>query len=128
MPELLSRLPTLLLLAGVVPGALAAQQPADTSNTPGQIAGLTVLPKWGQSKEQQRQSEEECYARAKQKVGSDPAAIAKAEGEVASADSFTPGVVSTRRQARGKAMREDALAEFRDAMRACLEGGGYTVQ
>jgi len=119
---------TLLFLAGLVPATLAAQQPADTAKTPGQIAGLTVLPKWGQSKEQQRQSEDECYARAKQKVGSDPAAIAKAEAEVASADSFTPGVVSTRRQARGKALREDALAEFRDAMRACLEGGGYTVQ
>jgi hypothetical protein len=116
----------LLLLGGMVPATLAAQQPAAAAPTPAQIAGLTVTPKWGQGPEQQRQSEEECYGRARGETGVDPSAFTPPDS--VPPDTFVAGVVSGRRKLRNDAQRADALDRFRKSMSTCLEGGGYTVQ
>jgi hypothetical protein len=116
----------LVFLVGLVPPIATAQQPAATAPTPAQVAGLTVTPKWGQGPEQQRQSEDECYGRARGETGVDPAGFTVPDST--QADTFVAGVVSGRRKLRNDAQRADALDRFRKSMSACLEGGGYTVQ
>ena len=78
----------LVLVLGVLaPVTLLAQQPASPS--PAAVAGLTVSPKWGQGPEQQRQSEEECYGRARGDTGVDPAAFSVPDSTPA--DTFVAG-------------------------------------
>jgi hypothetical protein len=114
----------LVLVLGVLtPVTLAAQQAAPS---PAAVAGLTVSPKWGQGPEQQRQSEEECYGRARGETGVDPSAFTVPDSTPA--DTFVAGVINGRRKLRNDAQRADALDRFRLSMRSCLEGGGYTVQ
>jgi hypothetical protein len=121
----MTRVMQLVLVLGVLtPVTLMAQQPASPS--PAAVAGLTVSPKWGQGPDQQRQSEEECYGRARNDTGVDPAMFTLPDST--QADTFVAGVVNGRRKLRNDAQRADAVQRFQLAMRACLEGGGYTVQ
>ena len=120
----------LLVLASLSHGTLAAQQQPSVS--PAALAGLTVTPKWGQSKEVQRDYEQECYDRARVQTGADPAWVAAADSAAAAhADSgtgVTPGVINGRRNARADRLQAGALENFRKVMTACLEGGGYDVE
>ena len=124
------RLSPLVVLVTLLPTTLAAQQQPAVS--PAVQAGLTVTPKWGQSKEVQRDYEQECYDRARVQTGADPAWVAAADSAAAAqADSTagaTAGVVYGRRSARTERLQAGALEKFRIAMTACLEGGGYTVE
>jgi hypothetical protein len=124
------RLSVLLLIGSLLPATVAAQQPADAG--PAARAGLHVSPKWGQSKEQQLQSEEECYARARAQTGVDPAAMPPAADSAAAAPDSAPkgataGIITGRWNARSDRIRAGQLADFRKIMTACLEAGGYTV-
>ena len=123
------RLSTLVVLVNLLPATLAAQQQPATS--PAVQAGLTVTPKWGQSKEVQQDYEQECYDRARVQTGADPAWVAAADSAAAQSDSTTgatAGVIYGRRSARTERLQAGALEKFRTAMTACLEGGGYDVK
>jgi hypothetical protein len=95
-------------------------------------AGLTVTPKWGQSKEVQLDYEQECYDRARVQTGADPAWVAVADSAAAaqsdSGTGATAGVIYGRRSARTERLQAGALEKFRTVMTACLEGGGYDVE
>jgi len=124
------RLPALVVLASLFHGTLVAQQQPPVS--PATQAGLTVTPKWGQSKEVQQDYERECYDRARVQTGADPARVAAADSAAAAhSDSGTgaaPGIISGRRIGRSKRLQTGALENFRKVMQACLEGGGYAVE
>jgi hypothetical protein len=125
------RVPALLVFASLCHTPLSAQQ--QTPASPAAQAGLTVTPKWGQSTDVQLDYEEECYARAENQTGADPAYVAAADSAAAAqADSGTGGAtagpISGRRIARAERLQEGALANFRKVMTACLEGGGYDVE
>jgi hypothetical protein len=125
------RVAALLVFASLFHAPLPAQQ--QTPVSPAAQAGLSVTPKWGQSKEVQQDYEEECYERARTQTGADPAFVAAADSaKAAQSDSATggatAGVISGRRMARAERLQEGALANFRKAMTACLEGGGYEVE
>jgi len=120
-----------VVLASLFHVPLAAQQQPPAS--PAAQAGLTVTPKWGQSKEVQLDYEQECYGRARVETGVDPAMVAAADSATAArADSdtggATAGIISGRRLARSARLRADGLENFRKVMQACLEGGGYNVE
>jgi hypothetical protein len=124
------RVPALVVLASLFHAALAAQQPPVS---PAAQAGLTVTPKWGQSKEVQQDYEQVCYDRARVQTGADPAWVAAAESAAAARSDSTgggapAGVISGRRNARADRLQAGALENFRKAMTACLEGGGYDVE
>ncbi len=127
------RVPALVLFGSLLTSSLSAQQPPDSAS-PAAHAGLTVAPKWGQSKEVQRQYEEECYGRARAQTGADPAAIAAAADSTAATQpesaggGATTGIIGGRRMARSARLQAAALEDFRKVMSACLEAGGYTVQ
>ena len=125
------RLPAVLVLASLFHGTLAAQQ-QQPPVSPAALAGLTVTPKWGQSKEVQQDFEQECYDRARVQTGADPAWVAAAESAAAAqADSgtgTTAGVINGRRNARADRLQAGALENFRKVMTACLDGGGYNVK
>jgi hypothetical protein len=127
------RISTLALLGCLLPAALSAQQ-ASTPAQPAAQAGLTVVPKWGQSKEQQLQSEQECYGRARVQTGVDPTMIRSPADSAsgAQADSAsggaTTGIIGGRRVSRQERLQADALQQFRKSMSACLAAGGYTVE
>jgi hypothetical protein len=124
------RLPALVVLASLLHATLAAQQQPTVS--PAVQAGLSVTPKWGQSKEVQQDYEQECYDRARVQTGADPAWVAAADSAAAaqsdSASGATAGVIYGRRSARAERLQAGALENFRKAMTACLEGGGYDVK
>jgi hypothetical protein len=126
------RVTALMLFASLFHTPLPAQQ-HPTPVSPAAQAGLTVTPKWGQSKEVQQDYEEECYGRARAQTGADPAYVAAADSAAAAqADSGTGGAtagpISGRRMARAERLKAGALEEFRKVMTACLEGGGYDVE
>lgn len=120
-----------LALAMLLAPPLSAQGSATggSSAPSAAAAGLVAKPKWGQGPEQQRQFEAECYGRAKQQTGLDPIAADSAEGARKEAtDSAVVGAVAGRRMTRDSALRAEALVDFKKAMRACLESGGYMVE
>ena len=121
----------LVVLGCLFHATLAAQQQPPVS--PAAQAGLTVTPKWGQSKEVQQDYERECYDRARVQTGADPAWVAAADSAAAAqSDSAgggaTAGIISGRRMARAERLQAGGLEKFRKVMTACLEGGGYNVE
>ena len=125
------RLLALVVLASLFHTTLAAQQQPPVS--PAAQAGLTVTPKWGQSKEVQRDYEQVCYDRTRAQTGADPAWVAAADSAAAAqADSAggggPAGIISGRRNARAERLQAGGLENFRKVMTACLEGGGYDVE
>ena len=125
------RVPALVAIASLLHATLVAQGQAPVS--PAAQAGLSVTPKWGQSKEVQQDYEQVCYDRARVQTGADPAWVAAADSaalaEADSAGGGSPaGVINARRNARADRLQAGSLEKFRKAMTACLEGGGYDVE